>query len=272
MRYRLPDHSTSRIWLVGVGIGGVVVLALVAYAIVWFRAAGEAQRPYDVALSYCSALRQNDTAAAYALLDANARNGATQGAFAQAQQTRRQIDGGVTGCVVARPGTPSPLSIAQTPSAQMVTLFTTRARTFAGALALRQENGDWKIADVAPGADGSDLGPLYAAEAYCTALRSSDYSAAFGDATGAYQAALGGQQAFTQSMQTLFGGGAVSLQDCSPRLATYAVSAGGTASVDLTLQVRAATTGGSISATQTFHLVLLKQGSTWKIAGQTLRA
>ncbi len=129
------------------------------------------------ASAFCAALQERDYAAAYALLDADARAGFSQQAYTTVMQaldtTMGQVSACDTGGLVGYHYLPG-----QTTASASVTLTRTRA-TLRGVVGLAFDGAGWRITSVAPSLYGMPLAPLATAAAFCAALRTGDYATAY---------------------------------------------------------------------------------------------
>ncbi len=191
-----PKKSHRKLWITLAVVAALLLLTCggIGFAFAQYTA------PATAAGFFCGNLKVQNYATAYTLLDSTLRLHDTQTQFAEANADLDHVEGALTTCKAATGSGAYQYSLGA--SSATVVLATQRANggSFQGALHLRNEGGSWKVAAIDAALLGVDLQALVSMDAYCAALQSQHYDAAY--------ALLGkGQQAkqkaadFTQDAQ-----------------------------------------------------------------------
>jgi hypothetical protein len=250
-------------------VGGAV--ALLSYA------ATQASQPLAVARQYCTALRAQDYAAAYMLTSSAARNQMSQAQFAADAKLQDTVDGRVTQCTPAAAtrdvwrdagGNLSFVFGGTHSVAVMVTLARAHLVARAGTLDMAQEGSAWKVGSIANALQGTPLGPLLLADAFCKSLAAGDFKTAY-SALSAHQVSLEQTETNFAKEATLPSGSHYA--GCSPNYATYRV-VGASATVSLTLNISVATASGTSVIPVAEQASFVQEQGAWKLDGLDLPA
>lgn len=236
--------------LLAIGGGGVV-----AYASVQASAAAQA------AQRYCAALLADDYGAAYDTLTPALQAQAPRDQFVADGKLHDQIDGRVTQCA-AHDTASGPLGSVSHIGSTSLTLNATirRAVVYTGAMTVTKQGGGWKIAIIATSLQGIDLGPLKTGQAFCAALVTTHYAAAYALLSHGQQSQVSEQQ-FAAQFSDTFSGSPIRLAGCDLDLATYFVN-GTTAKVTMRLTIN---NPQASSGLLNVALTIVREAGAWKI-------
>jgi hypothetical protein len=208
----------------------------------------------SVAATYCQDLQAQKYSDAYGLLSTSAQATVKSADYVQQSQLHDQIDGNVTSCTLAGLGS------GNSDTAATITVSVARGKlgNEQGTVTLAVDGATWKVAQVAPNVQGSDLGPLLTGNAFCAALAKSDYKTAYG-LLSANQQSLGSEATFAADMSL---GSTLAYNGCLPDYSTYKVT-GSSASYTAGLSIKDIGTGQTVSIDIKFSLV--KENGAWKV-------
>lgn len=223
-------------------------------------AAGQAGAPGQTLSRYCSDLTHQEYAAAYGLLSAGARSQTGQTQWVQEQQLHDQIDGPAKSCS-AGPTSGGWLTFMRAGASATVQL--NRAKSYFGLIVLTHDVDGWKVNQVDPKLQGTDLGPLEVAESFCAALARQDFAAAYGDLSARMHASAS-QADFTKTYSDSLSGANAKVTGCAPSLPDYSVQPP-LASVQLAMQVQVPTSSGASTVPVPFRFALVRESAGWKI-------
>jgi hypothetical protein len=212
-----------------------------------------------VAGTFCGDLKVHNFDDAYNQLSPAYQQQIQQTTFTQGAQLHDQIDGPVTACGTPNNNSSTGVSINSANTQVTLTVTITRKQTFTGDITLVKSASTWKIDKIADALQGTDLGPLQTASAFCTALVKADYQTAYG-LLSANQQSQATEAEFQQSITSGLQGGAT-IQSCTPDLTAYTVS-GDTATLKSSLDI--AISGTTVSVPTT--LALVKENGVWKVS------
>lgn len=177
---QLPAPKKSRRGLKIALILAAVILALGAvggagaiFFINQFAAPGTA------ALQFCDALKTQKFDNAYKLLSSDLQAKYSQDSFRLGVSALDTAEGRVTDCQRSKDGNSYVYSLGA--STATVTADLTRATqgTLTGSLHMKNQNGSWKVDGIDTSLLGVNIGALQASGAFCAAMQSQNYSAAY---------------------------------------------------------------------------------------------
>jgi hypothetical protein len=128
---------------------------------------------------FCAYLKTQRYAVAYSLLSSTLRRQLTHEAFVQGSAELDKVEGAVTTCGPASGTGAYSFRFGSSTAAVKASITRAIAGTLAGTVHLQNENGSWKIDRLDTSLLGADLGALQAARAYCMALQTQNYTAAY---------------------------------------------------------------------------------------------
>lgn len=210
----------------------------------------------NTTLDYCTALRQRQYTAAYALLASSQQKQVTAADFTAAETMHDRVDGRVTRCAVVAI---NPGNTATAASLQVsITRATLGLRT--GAVRLAREAAGWRIRQSDAPLAGTNITPLVTGNQFCADIAHGDLAHAYTLTASAYQ-----QQTSQSDFTTLFDAGSdYTFGACQPNLKSYKVATS-SASYGLTLAlvpVDPTFSQASVALTLTFAY----ENDTWKIS------
>ncbi|HEX6121928.1 MAG TPA: NTF2-like N-terminal transpeptidase domain-containing protein [Ktedonobacterales bacterium] len=265
-----PEQKKSRkgLWITLGVIGGLLVLCCAAGIGLFVFATVQAAKPIAAATNFCDDLKAQDYTAAYGMLSTDYQGKVTADQFTQASQLHDQIDGKVKKCGLLASGNSSTsFNFDFNNNTAKLSAQTTRNKTFTGTIALVKQGDDWKIDNIDPSLQGTDLGPLQVANDFCKALAAANYTGAYADlSTKQHSEATEAQ--FEASIKAGLtaaqkqAGTAVTIAGCKPDLTSYAVSSNGTtASLNSQLLIAA----GAVQVPVAQKVSFVKESGAWKI-------
>jgi len=244
------------------GILGAVVFVLLACVGGGFFVAGQNAQPGGALAGYCADLTRQKYAEAYGLLSSGARAKLSQDRYVQASQYRDQIDGKVKSCdsPQAKGGG---LSLTFLNASAIDTLRITRNTPASGKVLLTHQVDGWKVDQLEPQLEGTDVAPIFAAQGFCDALAKADYAGAYADLSAGQKAAIG-QADWTKRYADALGSAGGKITKCSPNVGSYSVKPG-SATLEMLVQLQVTVGGGSATPTIPFTLTLVPEGGAWKV-------
>ncbi|HEX9037336.1 MAG TPA: hypothetical protein VF808_10140 [Ktedonobacterales bacterium] len=244
---------------------GAVVIALVASVLVYLYAAGLAAQPRQIAERYCADLARADYQSAYGLLDPALRSRESLAQFESDGAALDTISGRVTACAAGSEQGLSALTYLTNPGAVLIPLSLTRRAGAQGQMSLVRDTSGWRVAGLAGGVAGVDLGPLHAEQALCAAFTSRQYDVAFGLLSAAYQRQEGSAQSFARSF-----GAHLAITRCEPALGGYTLDrAGQRASFPVTLNLSVTGGGAVTQLTLPAKITLVRERAGWRVDALT---
>ncbi|HEY7834523.1 MAG TPA: hypothetical protein VIG30_13185 [Ktedonobacterales bacterium] len=241
-------------------------------------AAGQALGPLDAARAYCAALTGQRYPAAYALLAARARGGATAAAWAADAQLHDTVDGRASRCVAAAPSRGAlgdfsdSLGIAfgaLTTVPISVTLTRGHLGQRAGTLWLARQSGKsgaWQISTMPDTLQGTPLGPLKTVQAFCQALAAGNFTQAYTYLSARQMALAKSAAAFAQQVTPPAG---TKYTGCAPDDTTYKTQPAA-ASMALALSIAVTTAAGTSTVPVHGVASLVLEHGAWKLDGLDL--
>jgi hypothetical protein len=207
------------------------------------------------ASAYCSALRDRDYLAAYALLSQNLQNDLPYVEFVDLTRSAEEIDGAIQTCGMAglRGGQ------ADGKASLMAIVRRRDASVHQGAIVLGATGDHWEITAIAPTAMGSDLGPLRLGARFCADLT----KGAFDDAYILFSDRFQSQITRAQFSDDLWPDAGASWTACAPVLQSYHVE-GDQATVDVSVT---ATFGDGVTSVERLRLVIARVDARWSLDG-----
>jgi hypothetical protein len=219
------------------------------------------QRPASVVAHFCADVRGQQYAALYALLAATPRTQENATQFGQVAALLDMLEGKAVTCAQANGSGAYQYRLGSSSASVAVTLTRQRQGTLHGDLHLVSERGAWKIAAFDTSLLGVNLGALQVASAYCHALRSQNYTAAY---------ALLGSAARGGASAAQFQAVAQMQDQVDGKVKACTLVQLGATNTDATAQLRMAVTRTRLGQRQgTLGLALL--GGAWKIASVDAR-
>ncbi|HEX9412849.1 MAG TPA: hypothetical protein VF916_05050, partial [Ktedonobacterales bacterium] len=191
-----PRKSRRGLWIALSVIAAVVIVGggAAAYAFVQIAA------PAASALVFCGDLKTQSYAAAYSDLSSDLRTQISSDEFVHGNQTIDLVEGTVTACAQASGSNAYQYSFGANTAKLAVVLSRATAGNLAGTVSLKKESSGWKVSGLDTSLLGINLGALQTAGAFCAALQTQNYSAAYALLTGAQQQQLT-QQLFAAGLQ-----------------------------------------------------------------------
>jgi hypothetical protein len=171
-----PKKSRRGLWI-GLGIAAVLLLATgggAGFAAVQYFA------PAVATGELCAALKTQNYTAGYGLLSSGLQAQFTQDQYTQASTALDKIEGTVTNCATAQGSNSYTYSLGSDTAAIQAVITRSTAGQMQGTLKLKNEHGTWKIDGLDTGLLGVNMGALLTTGAYCQALQSQNYTAAYG--------------------------------------------------------------------------------------------
>lgn len=171
-----PKKSRRGLWI-GLGIAAVLLLATgggAGFAAVQYFA------PAVATGELCAALKTQNYTAGYGLLSSGLQGQFTQDQYTQASTALDKIEGTVTNCATSQGSNSYTYSLGSDTAAIQAVITRSTAGSMQGTLKLKNEHGTWKIDGLDTGLLGVNMGALLATGAYCQALQSQNYTAAYG--------------------------------------------------------------------------------------------
>jgi hypothetical protein len=169
-----PRKSRKGLWITL----GVILALLVVGGGAGAYALGQYAAPVTAALAFCNHLKAANYAAAYNDLSSSMQGQVSGDEFAKGSQFITVAEGSITRCQQS-----SGNAYSYSFGAKKATLNATMTRSIAGTLVgnigLVQEGGTWKIGSIDTSLLGINLGALKAAGAFCAALQTQNYTAAY---------------------------------------------------------------------------------------------
>jgi len=255
----LPERRPRRGLIIG--ILAVLIIGFGTAGGLFFYGWQQTRQPVDAALAFCSDLKAQRYVAAYGRLSHAYQVRVSKDQFVAAATVHDTIDGKVLDC--GTPNTGVAFSFDLSPSSKTtLSASITRNRSFAGKLSLVKEGSAWKIDSIDQSLEGSDLGALVTGQAFCNALVSGNYAAAYA-LQSARQQAQANEKDFAAAIKATFSGN-LKLADCKPDPKTYTVI-GTSAKIDAVFVVALTTSSGAqrVNVPVTLHLV--EEGGVWKL-------
>jgi hypothetical protein len=233
---------------------GVILALLVAGGGAGAYALSQYTAPAAEAAVFCTHLKAASYAAAYNDLSASMQSQVTGDEFAKGAQFITVAEGTISRCQQSA-GNAYTYSFGAKTATLNVTMTRSISGTLAGNIGLVQEGGAWKIGSLDTSLLGINLGALKAAGAFCAAMQSQSYPAAY-----TLLSSSGQQQAPADAFATVLG-----LQDqvdgkitaCS--LTGFTVS-GSDTSATLNVSFNRATLG-----TRTGTVTMKVEGGAWRV-------
>jgi hypothetical protein len=243
--------SRKGLWIT---LGVILALLLVgggagAYAL------GQYVAPATEAGLFCGHMKAGNYAAAYDDLSAGMQAQVTGDEFAKGAQFITVTEGNITRCQQSTGNNAYTYSFGAKKATLNATMSRSISGTLVGNIGLVQENGAWKISAIDTSLLGINLQALKAAGAFCAALQTQSYTAAYALLTSAQQ-----QQAPVATFSTVLG-----LQDMVDGKITACSLTGFTVSgSDSSATLNVSFTRATLGARQ--GTVALKvEGGAWKI-------
>ena len=156
--------------------------------------------PATTAGLFCGYLKVQSYPQAYTLFSANLKSQLTQDQFTQSATALDKAEGAITACTAATTGNAYNYSLGSSTAQATMILTRATAGDLQGAIHLKKENGAWTVDGLDTGLLGVNLGALQATVAYCAALQSQNYTAAYALLGSAPRHGLA-QADFTQAAQ-----------------------------------------------------------------------
>jgi hypothetical protein len=148
--------------------GGAGAFALTQYA-----------APAAEGLVFCDHLKAHNYAAAYNDLSTSMQAQVTGDEFAKGAQFIEVTEGNITRCVQSAGNGAYTYSFGAKKATLNATMTRSISGTLAGNIGLVQEGGAWKVGSIDTSLLGINLGALKTAGAFCAALQTQNYSAAY---------------------------------------------------------------------------------------------
>jgi hypothetical protein len=274
-------HTRSTRWVVA-GMVGLLLLSLGILGAGGVLAYSSTQAllsaPAKTLTAYCADLTHADVShygEAYHLLSIAAQQQLaiaaqhlddSQAYFVRLNQLHDIRDGTVQGCGL--PGSRQVLVLHNTAQAS---LHLIRNQPYTGTVHLVFEQNSWRIDQVDPMLQGTEVAPLAAAEGFCQALVNRNYGLAYDAFSAAEQQYVGSVDAMARLLLTLGDQNYdVTLHQCATQYNSYVPpSTSGAATAVLSATLRAIPTGGEPGSCEddTFDwtISLVRQGATWKV-------
>ncbi len=170
-----PKKSRRKLWITLAVVAALLLLTCGGIGLAF----AQYTAPATAAGFFCGNLKVQNYATAYTLLDSTLRLHDTQTQFVEANADLDRVEGALTNCKAATGSGAYQYSLGA--SSATVVLATQRANggNFQGALHLRNEGGSWKVAAIDAALLGVDMQALVSMDAYCAALQSQRYDAAY---------------------------------------------------------------------------------------------
>lgn len=254
-----PDVSSRLGGLSPLVIGAAVVALVCLIGGIAF-ATSQSSQPGQTLASFCGDLAHQKYTDAYGLLSGGAQSQTNQSQWVQDQQLHDQIDGQVKACSA---GQASGGWLTFIHSGSEATVQLTRTKPYSGTIVLTHQVDGWKVDQIDPKLQGTDLAPLQLAESFCAALARQDFTAAYADLSHAQQTSVS-QGDFTKAYTQALSSANAKFAGCTPNLQSYSVQPP-LAKVDVAMQVQVATSGGPSTAAVPFHFALVRESTAWKI-------
>ncbi len=260
-----PPAKKSRrgLWMTLGIIAGVLILACALVGVLIVKPIADKTAAVVAAAteagSFCNDLKAQNYTDAYSQLSSAYQGTIPQDQFTQGAKLHDQIDGQVTACGTPNSSSSTGVSINSANTQVTLTVTMTRKQTYTGNIVLVKSGSAWKIDKIADTLQGTDLGALQTASAFCTALVKSDFQTAYGLLSAAQQS-QSTEQDFADSFTSSFKSAGLTLTGCTPDLGTYSVS-GSTAMLKSTLDVSLSGVTTSVPITLSFK----QEGGAWKI-------
>lgn len=224
--------------------GGAAVFALVQYA-----------QPAAAAGTFCTDLKTQNYDGAYNLLSAKLKAAYTSDQFHQGNAAIDAAEGKVTACGAASGSNAYNYSLGGSTATVTAVLTRSTQGNLQGAVHLVNENG-WKVDGLDTSLLGINLGALQTLGAYCAAMQTQNYSAAYGFLGSALQ---------TQAVSADTFAALEKLQDqVDGKVTACAVTAISAGNTDTSTTVTASVTRSTLGA-KTGNMTLEATNGTWKL-------
>jgi len=257
---RRTGRHTLRDALIGVAVALVVAGGVVAG--LSYRAYQQARQPVDAAQQFCADLEAQRYADAYGLLSSAYQARVPESQFVATAKLHDTVDGKVAGCSLPRVEFGLNLTLSAPTTADLAAQMTRGQQDFEGAISLVKQGDAWKVSDIAPALQGSDVGALAVGQAFCAALVAGDYHTAYAQLSPKKQAQAS-EKDFTNSFRSELSGD-LKLTACTPDVTTYQVT-GPLAKEQVTLQVAITTALGTQTVSMPVTLQYAQVSGAWKI-------
>jgi hypothetical protein len=231
----------------------VAVVVVVGGGAGWF-ALTQYAAPANEGLVFCDHLKAHSFAAAYNDLSASMQAQVTGDEFAKGAQFIEVTEGNITRCAQSA-GNAYSYSFGAKKATLNATMTRSISGTLVGNIGLVQENGAWKVGSLDTSLLGINLGALKAAGAFCAALQSQSYSAAYALLSGNAQ-----QQAPSDVFAAVLG-----LQDqIDGKITTCSLTGFTVSGSDSNATLNASFTRATLGA-RSGAVTLKVEGGAWKI-------
>ena len=135
--------------------------------------------PGVAALQFCNQLKAQSYDDAYGMLSSGLKAKYTQTNFRAGVTALDTAEGKVTGCQQAQGSNSYSYSLGASTATVSAQLTRAMQGNLTGALHLKNENGSWKVDSIDTALLGVNIGALQASGAFCAAMQSQDYAAAY---------------------------------------------------------------------------------------------
>ena len=135
--------------------------------------------PGVAALKFCNDLKSQSYDSAYSGLSSDLQARFSKSSFSAGVASLDTAEGKVTGCQQAQGNGGYSYSIGASSATVGAQLTRATQGNMTGALHLKNQNGSWKIDSIDTSLLGVNIGALQASGAFCAAMQSQDYSAAY---------------------------------------------------------------------------------------------
>lgn len=209
--------------------------------------------------AFCAALRNQSYTVAFGLLGSALQSALKQDDFVAQAQIHDKVDGVVTTCAL---DAVTPASNTDTAAEVRVAVARSKLGAVTGAVSVAIENGSWKLSQISPQVQGSDLEPLLTGMRFCTFVVAGAYEQAYALLSSAVQ-----RDITLDSFRSAdyFGNPSdYKYLSCTPNLDTYKVSTAG-GPYDSTVKVQRISTGSTVTFTLTLYMRPYPEG--WRING-----
>jgi hypothetical protein len=209
----------------------------------------------QTAAGFCAALQRQDYTTAYSFFGASYQGQITQSEFVSQGSLHDQIDGLVTACSVTA------LGQGNSDSTSNLTVSITRSKLGqkTGQTTLEVESGSWKIINVDPALQGSDVGGVLLVDQFCSDVNSYKPHAAYELLSRALQSAIS-----EANFDQVFGYPKTEIiYSCKANLSTFSQLSPTEEKISIDFSISAPGGGGSTSLPFTFDLAL--NGTKWEI-------
>ncbi len=196
-----PQRKSRRKLWIALGIVAVLVLLAAGgggYYIYQMAA------PATAAATFCADLKADSYSSAYGFFDTKMQQQVTSNQFSQLAATLNTAEGAIQSCAAAT--TPNSYSYHFRSSVATAVMVITRAnsgstQSFQGAIHLAKVSGSWEIDALDTGLFGVNLAALTVVNAYCSALQSQNYQAAYATLGSAFTKTKESDYAQTAQLQ-----------------------------------------------------------------------